>query len=480
MPWVGLVALAALVADAPRARLGALFGFCFGAGANLVALRFVPEVIARFTPLPWMAGLLALVLLSAAQGLSWALAGAGATVLRQRGLPRFVAFGLAVYFSLFLPGIFPWTPAGGVTPWPALVQSADTIGERGVSLLIALTSGLLVDGALAWRRQGRRAAMAPWLVGLAIPLASGLWGAQRMRRIDAERSLARKAKIALLQPSIAAAVRWEPSRAPEIHATLTRLTRSAEARGAELTVWPESAFPYALLHTSRRSPVGERALLGFGVRGPVLAGVYMTKDPSSATNSALVAGADGALSAPYDKRHLLLFGEAVPFAEDIPWLKKTFARGTGLVPGKSNVVLRAGPVRAGVLVCYEDNLPEAGREAMSTGAPNLLVNLTNDAWFTGSHEGELHLRLAVLRAVEARRDLVRSVNLGPTSFVDAAGRVLARYDAPFPQALLVEAALLETPGTFYVRFGDAPLAALAVAAALFHALRARNEKRRDR
>src|SRR5581483_1928165 len=136
-----------------------------------------------------------------------------------------------------------------------------------------------------------------------------------------------------------------------------------------------------------------------------------------------------------------------------PWLQKTFARGTGLAPGTESVAFEVGKIRAAVLNCYEDTLPIAGREAIEL-APNLLVNVTNDAWFAGSAEGELHLRLATLRAVELRRDLVRAVNKGPTSFVDAAGRVRARYDEPFPAAVAVDPALLDTAPTLYARLGD--------------------------
>jgi apolipoprotein N-acyltransferase len=139
-----------------------------------------------------------------------------------------------------------------------------------------------------------------------------------------------------------------------------------------------------------------------------------------------------------------------------------FSKGTGLVAGEESVVFVTGPIRAAVLNCYEDTLPAAGREAMER-SPNLLVNVTNDAWFAGSAEGELHLRLAVLRAIETRRDLVRAVNQGPTSFVDAAGRVRARYDLPMPGTLQTTPALLSGPPTFYVRFGDAPLVLLALA-----------------
>ncbi|HVH48117.1 MAG TPA: apolipoprotein N-acyltransferase, partial [Labilithrix sp.] len=112
-------------------------------------------------------------------------------------------------------------------------------------------------------------------------------------------------------------------------------------------------------------------------------------------------------------------------------------------------------------------LPAAGREAMEA-RPNLLVNVTNDAWFAGSAEGELHLRLSVLRAIETRRDLVRAVNRGPTAWVDATGRVLARRESQpglgAPPPLLAEPALLDGPLTLYVRAGDAPMVILVLLA----------------
>jgi apolipoprotein N-acyltransferase len=121
-----------------------------------------------------------------------------------------------------------------------------------------------------------------------------------------------------------------------------------------------------------------------------------------------------------------------------------------------NSVLAAGPVHAGVVICYEDTLTVAGREA-AAGQPNLLVNITNDAWFAGSWESDNQLRLAALRAVEARRDLVRAVNGGPTSWVDAAGVVRARHENREANALIVEPALIEAGPTFYVRVGDLAL-----------------------
>ena len=430
-----------------------------------MALRFVPTVIGRFTELPAIAAYLALVLLAMAQALAWAAGAAMARWLAGRAaVPSWLAFAIGVYVATFLPAIFPWTPAGGLTPFPLLVQTAEVVGERGTTFLLAVACGLCAH-ALHVRR-----AVA---VGLALLALIVGYGALAMRRVEEARRSAQTARVALVQPDFDAFDRWDASRATMMIARLTDLTKSAEAKGAELTVWPESAYPFTLPHGTRASPHGARAVLQEGVRGPVLTGAYL-KSPNAGYNAAFLATRDGAISKSYDKRHLLWFGETVPLADVFPFLRRIFARGTGLAPGEESVLFETGKIRAAVLNCYEDTLPVAGREAMEL-QPNLLVNITNDAWFAGSPEGELHLRLAILRSIEARRDMVRAVNRGPTTWVDAAGRVLARRD-PGPQGLgappplLVDAALLETPPTPYTRFGDAPLGlalAIVVALALF-------------
>jgi apolipoprotein N-acyltransferase len=123
-----------------------------------------------------------------------------------------------------------------------------------------------------------------------------------------------------------------------------------------------------------------------------------------------------------------------------------------MLPGDHQVLLESAPIRAAVLNCFEDTLPEAGLEAADVN-PNLLVNLTNDAWFSGTEESELHLRIATMRAIELRRDFVRAVNLGPTSWVDATGKVRARYDLAIPGSLPTQPALLEMK-TMFAKLGD--------------------------
>ena len=483
---IGLVgfALALLFLDdgARVVRAAGSHGFFFGLAANLFALRFVPEVMARFTELPAVLGWIALVLLSAAQALPWAIGAAVAVWLARPPpasvrpkVPASLAFAIGVFTATFVPAVFPWTPAGGLARWPVLLQTAELVGERGTSFLVAIACALVADAITrALCRHGAnarlRASAGPLAIGSIVFALLVVYGAIRMRAVDALRAAAPRAKVALLQPDFDATFRWDERKAGLMMDRLSTLTKQAEGAGAVLTVWPESAYPYTLAHGVKRSPYGARAVLQNGVHGPVLTGAYLTKGGGVGTNSAILVDRNGAIGPSYDKRHLLWFGETVPLADTFPVLRKVFARGTGLAPGSESVAFRSGPIVAAVLNCYEDTLPQAGREAMGP-RPNLLVNVTNDAWFAGSAEGELHLRLAVLRSIEARRDLVRAVNRGPTSWVDAAGRVVARHD-PTPglgasPPLVADAALLDSPLTLYTRFGDAPLVVLVVLAMAF-------------
>ena len=165
------------------------------------------------------------------------------------------------------------------------------------------------------------------------------------------------------------------------------------------------------------------------------------------------------LSEPYDKMHRMWFGEMVPLEDSIPWLRKAFARGVGLRAGERQVAFDVPPVRLAVLNCLEDILPDAGREAMQV-TPNLLVNLTNDAWFAGTAESSYHLLLSRLRSIELRRDLVRAVNYGPTTWIDATGRIVAEIPGDAPGMLATHPALLERPFTPYARWGEWPLTVL--------------------
>ena len=512
---VGLALLAWSIDDAPTAWRAFGRATVWGTSAGIVGLRFVPAVIQRFTPLGSAASYLALVLLAAAQSLIWAIGAAVAHTLRRRAhLPREIAFAGGVLVAVSLPTVFAWTPAGLVSPWPAMVQLADLIGERGVSAIFAVAAALLARsaigavgaerppwseaatprvssspgaprGAAAWR-----AAPKPALGAAGILIALAAYGAVRMRSVRAASADLPTVRVALVDHAIGPHERWDHKNHPAILERLRSLTRRAQDEGAELTIWPEAAYPYPLDHGTSRAPRGPTGILGSGVRGPVLVGLITRDRPvrdgdghveRNSFNSATVVLPDGTMQPTYDKLQLLWFGEMVPLGAELPWLRRMFQRSGGLIPGTEPRALtlpRAGgpALRMGVLNCYEDTLPGVGRRIVNALEPNLLVNVTNDAWFFGTAEPELHARLGAMRAIEQRRDLVRAVNMGVASWVDAAGTVRARYSGEPPELLFATPAVRDAPLTFYARFGDAPLFALFVAGAIASALRARSRK----
>lgn len=447
-------------------RQGLVRGLFFGWFTNLVAMSFVPGTIARFADLPWAAAVVGWVLLSLGQAVPWAICGL-LTAAAQRRVSLAPAFALGVGVAMFVPALFPWTIAAPYARAPVLLQLAEVVGERGVAVWIGIAAGWVIT------RRGLWAAAA--LIVLLV------YGLVRMPIVDRVRAGAPHKKIALIQHAIEPGARWQADAGPGIVTKLWALTRLAEEQGAQLSIWPEAAYPYVLPHHGGFDG-GAFRIRGGGVKGEVITGL-LTEAPnpqgSEAAarwhyNAATLAYRDGTIAPAAAKIELLAFGEVVPLGDRFPILRRTFSRGGGLIPGDKPVLLATDGVRAGILNCYEDTLSGISRR-VALANPNVLVNLTNDAWFGASAEPELHLLEAIPRAIETRRDLVRAVNTGVTAHVDAAGRVVARAAREVPTFLLVDAALIESTPTLYARFGNVTWGVPLALFVLFEALsRARN------
>jgi apolipoprotein N-acyltransferase len=486
-------ALLALAIDAaPNARRAFGRAVFWGTVAQVIGLRFVPEVIVRFTPLPLPAGLLALFLLSAAQSITWGLGMTAAWFFAKRlRAPLELAFAAGVFLALALPTIFAWSPAGILTPWPMMVQLADVVGERGVSALLAVSAALLARATLAafglrpgdaWpdrlRVADAPAAARPALASIGLLAALAGYGVLRIHQVSAARASLPTVKIGLVDQAVMPLDRWNPKKFAGILRALRSLTEGAERDGAELTIWPEAAYPYPLEHDAPHIEGKGRAILGDGVGGPVLFGL-ITRSGADENgdrddfNSASIVAKDGSISAPADKLELLWFGETVPGSAWFPWLRHVFQRSGALAPGEAPraLVLPRDDGRPAltmaVMNCYEDTLTGVGRRVTKSLAPNLLVNVTNDAWFYDTAESELHARLGAMRAIETRHDLVRAVNFGVMTWVDATGTVRARWGEPRAHQMIVTPAVDDGSLTVFTRFGDAPAVLLMTALAVW-------------
>ena len=193
------------------------------------------------------------------------------------------------------------------------------------------------------------------------------------------------------------------------------------------------------------------------------------KSPPRVYNTAFLLTENG-ISGRYDKIHLVPFGEFVPLSSVIG-----FVRGWGefiaeLEPGDRTVVFPGPPAPLGVVICYEGIFPELVREFVRGGA-QLIVNMTNDAWFGRTDGPWQHLAMYPFRAVEHRTAVVRSANTGVSAIISPNGQITRRLTL-FRRGTLTESVALGGRRTLYTRLGDwLPYLSLAVAAGALGASR---------
>lgn len=450
---VGLAMLAVALRDAGTVREAAVLGTAWGVAGSMVGLRFVVETVDRFSGVGWIGGLLVLAVLALVQGAAWGLAGAVTVVVRRHArLPGPIAFAIGIFAGSSVPGIFAWSPATLLTPRPELVQSAEVIGATGASALLAAVVGLAVVGLPG---RGRTAAV-PLLVALVALVAVDRIGAARMDAVAGRPGVAPVAVGLLDQRAPARRTLDGAEQAQRLDRMLT-LSRRAEEAGVEFVVWPEASYPVAVPRDARRL---EQSVAG-GARVPRLVG-FRAEGGGRAWNAASVVDPDGRLQRSSDKRRLLWFGETPPPGGRLPLVRDLLPATSGVTAGdrpRPLTVARSGhaPVQVGVLICYEDIDAGTGRAVVRATGPQLLVGVTNDAWFAGTDAPVLQERLTRLRSIESRTPLVRAVNGGGGSATAADGRAvgLVRVGSGVERVVVTPRATA-TGQTLYVRFGEWP------------------------
>jgi apolipoprotein N-acyltransferase len=172
-------------------------------------------------------------------------------------------------------------------------------------------------------------------------------------------------------------------------------------------------------------------------------------------NTAFLTNSQGEILGRYNKIKLLLFGEYLPFSSYIPAIKKLSPATGDFTPGNELEILeiKEKGIKIAPLICYEDIIPSFTRKFVEEGA-NLLVNLTNDAWFGETFEPYQHLIVSVPRAVETKRYLVRATNTGISAIIDPVGRIIARTGIFEETTLEGEVAIIDGEKTFYTRIGN--------------------------
>jgi len=332
---------------------------------------------------------------------------------------------------------FPWNLLGAsqyrMLP---LIQIASVFGVYGVSFLVAWFSVALWCGVavVLLRPQRSRLWMGELILPLAVSIAVAYWGVQVMVAPKAAKTI----KMALVQPSIPQTVIWNPEAGPKRFAELMKLSEEALAKKPDVLVWPEAAMPSYLRWDTNlyNGATLLEAVAGLARRGKLwmILGAD-DAEPGGAGeakffNNCFLINPAGEIAGSYRKQRLVIFGEYVPMASVVPWLR-TFSGVTGdFTAGTQAVAFALGTLgaRTSVLICFEDIFPHGARAHVDADT-DFLLNITNDGWFGEGAQQWQHAANAVFRAVENGLPLVRCANNGLTCWIDAHGRMMEVYFA---------------------------------------------------
>jgi apolipoprotein N-acyltransferase len=453
LAWIGLVPLLWSIRDAGYRR-SFLYGWLAGIVANLLGFYWLNYTISVFGG--FSSYLSAVVF--AGYGLS-----AGFFFALFALLARFCGFGpmglfppvFWVALEFWYPFLFPWHLANSQSQLLSLIQCADLVGPYGVSFLLVWISVIMVKW-LSSTQASRTAAVKATAFALGIVCACLGYGYWRLRLVADEMRAAQTLSVAAIQGSIDIHKKWNMS---FLESNLqSYLDLSRDTRGATLALWPESAVENWISEGMARLPNShipefppETQYLIFGARS-------FRGDPASpsvkAFNSAFLVDSRGRALGHYHKQVLLAFGEYIPFVRFLANVPGMPPIGQGFTPGPGPRTLNLpGAIRIGPLICYEDLMPFLARALVREGRANILVNLTNDAWFGNTVAPWQHARLAQWRAIETRRTLIRITNTGLTTIINARGEMLQTLPLFTTGILKADAQVLDSQ-TLYVRFGD--------------------------
>lgn len=349
----------------------------------------------------------------------------------------------------FLSG-FPWLVIGygqTASPFAGFVPLA---GAHGATLAIAVTAGALLVCVAELRAaaRGDGAQLVTLVVGVVALLGPVLSGSL-LDRIEWTTPAGAPLEVALVQGAVPQEIKWRAEyREPtlQLYSTL-----STPHWGKDIVIWPETAlpaFPGEIAAFLRETDEHARRA------GTALLVGMPSGDPrASYFNSVVMLGTG---SGRYDKHHLVPFGEFLPVDSLLrPLLNFLSIPMSSFTAGpEQQPPLRAGRLRVGVSICYEDAYGSEVRKPLP--AANVLVNVSDDAWFGDSLAPHQHLEIAQARALENGRPMLRATNTGISAIIDHRGRVLTRSPqfAPFVLAGKAEARDGATP---FVRYGYLPV-----------------------
>ncbi len=379
------------------------------------------------------------------------------TYFKRKGINLlFVAAPLWVSFEYLKTYIFtgfPWNLFGySQKPFLGIIQISDITGVYGVSfLLVFINTGIFYS--LKRYLKVRKFLTTEMAVSILLFLIFLTYGIIQENRWNSIIQGGKALSFGLIQGNINQDQKWDKKYQDETMRIYSELTQKSYTNGAEVVIWPETATPFYFQSSSTyREQVlslarNNKKWLIFG--SPAYS--YLN-NKMHLYNSAYSISPDGEITGRYDKMHLVPFGEYVPLKKILFFVDKLVPAAGDFSAGEEIVLLNAKEYKVGISICYEIIFPGLVRRFAKQGA-DILVTITNDAWFGRTSAPYQHFAMALFRAVENRKPLLRAANTGITGYVDQTGRVIAKTDI-FTTEWLNGTVNMTEEISFYSAYGD--------------------------
>jgi len=361
------------------------------------------------------------------------------------------------YLRSYLFTGFPWSSIG-YTQYKllTLIQIADITGIYGVSFLLVAVNGALAD-IFFIRRRVKDMPLFPLsqtVIGFSslaiLIILTIIYGQWKMR----QQLPGEYVTVSIVQGNIEQDKKWEPAYQKSVMETYQNLSYEAANSSPSMIVWPETAVPFMfktdeshteeLIHFQRRIDT-------YLLFGSIL---YKEKKEGKSffSNSAVLLDKTGKAIYEYDKIHLVPFGEYVPLQKVIFFINKLVVGIGDYSKGNQYSVAKTPFGRFATVVCYEIIFPGLVRKFF-TDEGNFLVNITNDAWFGRTTGPYQHFSMAVFRAIENRKPVIRAANTGISGFIDSKGRIISKTKL-FQQVTITSTIKTNETKSFYTKYGD--------------------------
>jgi len=348
---------------------------------------------------------------------------------------------------------FPWALLG-YTQYKFLIitQIADITGIYGISYLIILFNSFIFD-LWSFKKQRIRYPLLP-----SIPLIicsimvftvftfTMLYGLKRLYEpVDGV-----VFKSAIVQGNIPQDEKWDFKKMNEIFSIYKNLTLQAKTFNPQIVVWPEASVPFIW----GKNKYFSSELVNFVKENNfyLLFGSIMERQQNKYTNSAILIDPNGVVAYYYDKIHLVPFGEYVPLRKILFFVDKLTVGTEDYHAGESYNVAISPFGKFATLICYEIIFPGQVRKFYQNGG-QFIVNITNDGWFGNTSGPYQHFSMAVFRAIENRKPLIRAANSGISGYIDSKGKIINKTNL-FERVFLVETVHGNGKITFYTKYGD--------------------------